>query len=127
MPVIEVLEGTYALRRLASGSGDAGSFQDPRGFLSLSTDSGGLSLVCREDAPGTWLEASGGWRVFRVRGPLDFGLVGILASIASPLAAAGIPLFSVSTWETDHVLVKAVDLERAAAALAGAGWEILRP
>jgi hypothetical protein len=62
-----------------------------------------------------------GWRAIKVAGPLDFSLTGILATLASPLAEAGISLFAVSTYDTDYVLVREVDLGRAQAVLRAAG------
>jgi hypothetical protein len=52
--------------------------------------------------------------------------VGILVAIANPLAEAGISIFAISTYDTDYVLVKAHDLERAVAALEGAGHQVTR-
>ena len=63
------------------------------------------------------------WRCLKVKGPLDFALTGILASLANPLARAGISIFAVSTFDTDYLLVKEGDLERAAEALSIAGHE----
>ena len=58
------------------------------------------------------------------RGPqLDFSLVGILARISSILAAEEIGIFAVSTFDTDYILVKAENLDRALSALARAGYE----
>lgn len=51
-------------------------------------------------------QVNGGWRCFKVVGPLDFGLIGILANLANALAANSISLFVVSTFDTDYVLVK---------------------
>lgn len=51
-------------------------------------------------------QVNGGWRCFKVVGPLDFGLIGILANLANALAAKSISLFVVSTFDTDYVLVK---------------------
>jgi uncharacterized protein len=65
-----------------------------------------------------------GWRLLSVRGPLEFTLTGIIAALASELAAAGVALFSLSTFDTDHVLVKAADLDRAVAALEASGHEV---
>ena len=85
-----------------------------------------LSLVCEsEKTPPQALRAEPGWRCLRVVGPLDFSLVGILAKIAGRLAEAGVPIFAVSTYDTDYVLFKAENLERARAALTEAGMTIL--
>lgn len=84
-----------------------------------------LSLVCRTaETPHNTLRREDGWRGFRVVGSMDFGLVGILAGISGALAAEGIALFAVSTFNTDYVLVKERDFERAAQVLAAAGYEV---
>ena len=68
--------------------------------------------------------AERGWRVIKVRGPLPFSLTGVLHSILTPLAAAGISIFTVSTYDTDYVLVGCENLSRALAALRP-GFEII--
>lgn len=83
-----------------------------------------LSLVLPEAAvqPG-WTHESG-WRVFRVEGPLDFALVGILARLSGALAGAGVSLFALSTYDTDYILVKEASLPAAVEALEAAGYTI---
>ena len=84
-----------------------------------------VSLVCPTDAvPAKTLEREDGWRAFRIEGELDFSLVGILAQVSGALAEAGVPIFAVSTYNTDYVLVKADRLARALDALAGVGFEV---
>lgn len=63
-----------------------------------------LTLGRVEDDPN--YKREGGWRVLKIEGVLDFGLVGILASIINPLKDAGIPVFVISTYDTDYILVK---------------------
>ena len=83
-----------------------------------------LSIVCRADAVPEGVRAEPGWRSLKVQGPLDFALTGILAALTAPLAAAGIALFAVSTFDTDYLLVKAENLDRAVHALRGAGHHV---
>ena len=84
-----------------------------------------ISLVCRtEAAPLHTLERDDGWRGYRVKGPLDFSLVGILSRISGILADNGISVFAVSTYNTDYILVRADDFERAGHALISAGYSI---
>jgi hypothetical protein len=68
--------------------------------------------------------ASGPYRVLRLEGPLDHALVGVLVQLLVPLAAAGVPVFAVSTFDTDHVLVPADRLGAAVAALTVAGHTV---
>lgn len=60
-----------------------------------------------------------------VRGPLDFNIIGVLACLAVPLAAAGISIFAISTFDTDYVLVRHDDLDRAVRALREAGHRVM--
>jgi hypothetical protein len=84
------------------------------------------SLVCRTVCvPDNTTERDDGWRMMRVQGVLNFSLVGILAKISSILAERRIGIFAVSTYNTDYILVKEENYERALAALAGAGYQIV--
>ena len=85
-----------------------------------------LSLVCRtEDTPGNTTERDDGWRGFRIQGVLDFSLIGILSKLSGILAAHRIGIFAVSTYNTDYILVKEEDFERALEVLALAGYTVL--
>ena len=85
-----------------------------------------LSLVCETRlAPEDVLEREDGWRAFRIQGVLDFSLVGVLAPIADVLAENEIGIFVVSTFNTDYVLVKRDQFERALDLLACAGYTVV--
>ena len=95
------------------------------GFYFIGRTDEELSLVCRtEDAPDNTTARDDGWRGFRVQGTLDFGLVGILAGLSAVLAESGVGIFAVSTYDTDYILVKAEDWDRAAEALSRAGYAV---
>jgi hypothetical protein len=89
-------------------------------FYSLTRTPNELSVVCAEDdlPPSVDERVESGWRAFAVEGPLPFSMTGVVSGLTSPLAAAGIPVFVVSTYDTDYLLVKAPDFERARAILA---------
>lgn len=96
-------------------------------FFFLARTDREISLVCRkEDVPEKTLEREDGWRGFRIRGVLDFSLIGILARISSLLAEAGISIFALSTYQTDYILVREGDFERALDLLSSQGYTILR-
>ena len=81
-----------------------------------------LSLVCRtEDTPAETLERNDGWKGFRIQGKLDFSLTGILSELSGILAGHGIGIFAVSTFNTDYILVKRENFEKAIKVLASAG------
>lgn len=86
-----------------------------------------LSIVCIEAAVPSQASAERGWRMLEVAGPLDFSLTGVLSSLTVPLASAEIPLFALSTFETDYLLVREPTLARAVAALQDAGHTVVDP
>ena len=84
------------------------------------------SLVCpTEFMPDDMIEREDGWRAFRIQGILDFSLIGILAEISSMLADHKIGIFVISTYNTDYILTKAENFERAVRVLADHGYEII--
>lgn len=84
-----------------------------------------LSLVCRtEDTPANTTVRDDGWRGFRIEGVLDFSLIGILSKLSTILADNGIGIFAVSTYNTDYILTKAENYDRAMSVLAAAGYEV---
>jgi len=93
-------------------------------FFSVTRTAEELSVVCREDIVPEGVRSEAGWACLKVEGPLDFSLTGVIASLAVPLAEAGIAIFAVSTFDTDYLLVKARDLDEAMAALTQAGHTV---
>ncbi len=97
-----------------------------RPFFSLTRTADELSIVCcAGDVPAGIMHDSV-WRALKVEGPFAFTAVGILASIASPLAAAGIGILAIATYDTDYVLVKDEQLERAVQTLRQSGHVVRR-
>jgi hypothetical protein len=76
------------------------------GFHSLTRTEQELSIVCPEGVVPPEAQAQRGWRGLRLEGPIPFEEVGVLSGLVSPLAAAGIPVFALSTYDTDYLLVK---------------------
>jgi hypothetical protein len=127
---IDVRPGEYAVVRLPADAPVPAELLAPGepAFVSVTRTPEELSIICpagREPSGGTASE--GGWRLLSVRGPLEFTLTGIIAALASELAAAGVALFSMSTFDTDHILVRATDLGHAVKALRESGHEIAHP
>ncbi|MBQ3471005.1 MAG: ACT domain-containing protein [Clostridia bacterium] len=84
-----------------------------------------ISLVCAtEDTPLNTVEREDGWKAFRIQGVLDFSLIGILSKISTVLADNQIGIFAVSTYNTDYILVKNENFDKAIAALKNNGYEI---
>lgn len=85
-----------------------------------------LSLVCKtEDTPANTTDRDDGWKGFRIEGVLDFSLIGILSKISGILADNKIGIFAVSTYNTDYILVKKENFDKALGVLAEAGYTIV--
>ena len=96
------------------------------GFYYVGRTDEEISLVCRtEDTPAVTEERDDGWRGFRIEGVLDFSLIGILSKLSGVLAENKIGIFAVSTYNTDYILVKAENYEKAITVLAEAGYTVI--
>ncbi len=95
------------------------------GFFFIAKTDEELSLVCKtEDVPQNTTAREDGWRGFRIQGVLDFSLVGILSKLSGILAAHGIGIFAVSTFNTDYILVKEENFVRAMNVLSDEGYSV---
>ena len=104
---------------------DISSVDISREFVFLSVTDEEISYVCPADAvPPDTEKRDDGWRAFRIEGELDFSLIGILSELSGILAKNKIGIFAVSTYNTDYILVKKENFEKALAALSAAGYEI---
>jgi putative acetyltransferase len=83
-----------------------------------------LSIVCDADGVPLDVRAERGYRALVVRGPLDLKLTGVLAGLTAPLASAGISVFAIATYDTDHLLVREHDIDLAVTVLRKAGYEV---
>ena len=118
---IECINGLFSVCKTADFS--QVDWTDTFCFLAKTDEE--CSVVCRtERVPSNTIAREDGWRCFRIQGTLDFSLVGILAPIASLLAACRISIFAVSTYNTDYLLVKNEQFDTATAALKQAGYSV---
>lgn len=84
------------------------------------------SLVCiTDEVPANVIQQDDGWKAFRIQGVLNFSLIGILAKIAAALADNGISIFAVSTYNTDYVLMKKENYQKALDVLKTLGYMII--
>lgn len=90
-------------------------------FFAITRTSHELSIVCNQEDVPEGVACEQNWHCLKVDGPLHFSLTGILASLATPLAEAGISIFAISTYDTDYVMVKNEQLDQAIQVLRGAG------
>lgn len=120
---LTLFSGRYAICRLAPDeSVPAWALQDS--FYTITRTPAELSILCVEQSVPPGVHCQPGWRAFQVQGPLDFGQVGVLSCLADCLAASGIPILAISSFDTDYLLVPEIRLNQAIVALQSAGHTI---
>jgi hypothetical protein len=117
---LKVLNDTLTVHRLPGASPVPSEVLASR-FYSISRTEDELSVVCDSTISLNSDRCEPGWGAIQVAGPLDFSLTGIFSAISVPLAAAGIPVFALSTFDTDYILVKKEALKQAQGVLEEAG------
>lgn len=95
-------------------------------FYSITKTTDELSIVCEQKYVPLEMKTERNFRALKVLGPLDFSLTGILSSIAGPLSEGGISIFAISTFDTDYILVRDQNLEKASVTLRIKGFEVLK-
>jgi uncharacterized protein len=118
-----VLDDLYAIVRLEP-DGDVPTWARGGHFWSVTRTDSELSIVCRQDDVPPDASAERGFVAFEVAGPLDFSLTGVVSSLVTPFAEEEIPVFVLSTFETDYLLVREHDLHRSVEALTAAGHAV---
>jgi hypothetical protein len=118
---LTLLHPRMALCRLSPGVDVPAWTREARTFLTISRTPTELSIVADESAVPMDVVAERDYRVLRVEGPMPLGLVGVMAALAVPLAAASVPIFPIATVDTDYLLLPDTLLARAIAALHRAG------
>lgn len=118
MLTLSVMPIVLAIVRLDPSSNIPLWALEEKDFFSITKTQDELSIVCAEDKVPHNIKVEKGWRCLKVEGPLDFGLTGILASLAQPLAEAKISIFAISTFDTDYIMIKKEKLQSAIAILA---------
>lgn len=116
---LEVFAGELAVCRLDANADIPDWASGPITSITRTVDE--LSIVCCQQEVPASVRSELGWRCLRVVGPLEFSMVGVIASLTGILATANIGVFVVSTFDTDLVLVKQADLEPAIESLTAAG------
>jgi len=117
---LSILDGAFAICRLDANS-QVPEWAMAGDFFSVTCAADEMSIVCSQDVVPDGVRGERDWRCFRVEGPLDFSLTGILNSLTAPLAAAGVSIFAISTFDTDYLLVNDKDFDRAVEHLVAAG------
>jgi hypothetical protein len=122
---LSVLPERFAVCRLGLSSPLPAWLPD-KGFVCVTRTADELSIVCDQACVPSSVKSQRGRAILSVHGPVEFSEVGVLAALAVPVADAGISIFVVSTFDTDHLIVAEEDLGRTIAALTAAGHKIHR-
>jgi len=118
---LEILPGRFAIWRLAPEE----RLPDLSGVFSLTCAGTDRSVVLAEEAVPPGAQAASGYRCLRLQGEFPLEETGVLAQLSAPLAESGIPLFVISTFTTDYLLLREVDMSRAREALSPRGIQLL--
>ena len=94
------------------------------GFFCVTQTAEELSIVCGESRVPAGVRVETGWVALKLEGPFPFALTGVLTSFLQPLADAAIPIFAISTFDTDYILMSRAKLKPAISALEAAGHEL---
>jgi hypothetical protein len=119
-----VLSEKLAVCQLAAGS-PVPEWALAQGFFCVTQTAEELSIVCAESRVPAGVRVERDWVALKLEGPFPFAMTGVLTSFLQPLADAGVPIFVVSTFDTDYVLMKRDKLEAAIKALGAAGHEMV--
>ncbi len=121
---LSATDGLYGIVKLAHDAAIP-AWATQGGFFSVTRTAEELSLVTAESNVPAGIDASRGWRILKVHGPFAFNEIGIIASLANPLARIGVGIFVISTFDTDYLLVQQEEIPVAVEALEHAGHRIL--
>ena len=121
--VLRVLDNTFTIHRFQPGNSVPASVLSSSFFWVGKTDEE-LSIVCDSSVEVPGGEKSTDWACFKVPGPMNLSVIGVLAGISVALASARISIFAISTFDTDYILVQSTELEEAKNALIKSGYGI---
>jgi hypothetical protein len=119
-----LLPGKFAICRLPADAAIPLWVLRPGKFSSVSRTGEELSIVCAEEFVPPDTKADRGWTCFQLEGPIPFSETGVLSSFIQPLSDNAIPIFAVSTFDTDYVLIKDEFADMASAVLRAFGHEL---
>jgi len=121
---LRLLPATFAICRLDPDAA-VPAWLPRTGFTAAIRTQDELSIYCDEAVVPQDVRAARGWRVLQFVGPFDFSETGVIASVAAPLAEAGISISVLATYDTDYLFVRREALENAAEILQAAGHRLV--
>jgi hypothetical protein len=120
---LAAVPGVYAVCRL-SPDAEVPAWAIQGSLWSLMRTPEELAVVCPQDVVPAEVRHEPGWRALRVAGTLAFSEVGVLATLAMPLATVGVSILVLSSFDTDYLFVRAGDWQRTVDALREAGHAV---
>lgn len=121
--VLKILDSSFTIYRFQPSDTIPASVLNSSFFWVGKTDEE-LSIVCDSSVELTGGEKSTGWACFKVPGPMNLSVIGVLAGISVALASARVSIFAISTFDTDYILVQSSQLEGAKNALIKSGYGV---
>lgn len=121
---LKLLDKTYAVCSLSKNK-KIPSWAIEGDFLSITKTEDELSIVCEEKNVAEGIKYEGNWKILKIEGPLDFSLVGILAKISNLMAKNNISIFAISTYDTDYILIKLGNINKAIEVLKKDNYNII--
>jgi len=121
--IISVLKDDYVVCRLNAFDGvPIGMLDHPLSSITRTAEE--LSIICPASYAPENSDCEENWKCFKIHGPLPINEVGIISTLTSQLASADISVFVLSTYETDYILIKKMNLEKAVKLLSVNGHQI---
>lgn len=121
MQSFSIIKGRWAILKLAANQEIPSWALTHTDFLSITRTRDELSIVCLEELLPSGYQRDSDWALLKLHGPFALDQIGVLSSMTVPLAQAGVGIFTISTFDTDYILVKATQLQIACKALIAAG------
>jgi hypothetical protein len=123
---LTILKDIYAIYRFDRNS-EVPEWIESSDFYSFTRTRDEISIVCKQSdiKPPDKVIFDRNWKIIKVRGPLSLSLTGIIADIAGILGKSKIPVFTISTYDTDYILVKEENLDNAITTLKNNSYKIL--
>lgn len=121
---MKLLEESYGVCRLDKNE-PIPEWANNSDFSSITRTPEELSIVCFQNNIPDNIKCERDWKILKIEGQLDFSLIGILASISTILAQKGISIFAISTYDTDYILVKNKDIDKAIESLINERYEVI--
>lgn len=99
------LPGPYAVVRLAPVA-PVPDWAAKGDFISITRTADELSIVCPAGNLPPDVDSAHRWICLKLEGPFPFSQTGVLLSFIEPLSRNGVPIFAISTYDTDYVLIQ---------------------